>query len=114
MAQWILKANGRVVPRRSLRPLKVDEIHSPVEIKKREVFDKLIERRLGTPMTPPNTQQPKAFENMKITNNKNSQHLKLKTLLTLLASSSTSNQHMTKLSMLKSSYNLEKKWSLGK
>ena len=30
MAQWILKANGRVVPRRSLRPLKVDEIHSPV------------------------------------------------------------------------------------
>ena len=26
MAQWILKANGRVVPRRSLRPLKVDEI----------------------------------------------------------------------------------------
>ena len=24
MAQWILKANGRVVPRRSLRPLKVD------------------------------------------------------------------------------------------
>ena len=27
MTQWILKANGRVVPRRSLRPLKVDEIH---------------------------------------------------------------------------------------
>ena len=62
MAQWILKANGRVVPRRSLRPLKVDEIHSPVEIKKREVFDELIKRRWGTPMTPPNTQQPKAFE----------------------------------------------------
>ena len=61
MAQWILKANGRVVPRRSLRPLKVDEIHSPVEIKKREVFDELIMRRWGTPMTPPNTQQPKAF-----------------------------------------------------
>ena len=77
MAQWILKANGRVVPRRSLRPLKVDEIHSPVEIKKREVldelhspveikkrevFDELIERRWGTPMTPPNTQRPKVFE----------------------------------------------------
>ena len=62
MSQWILKANGRVVPRRSLRPLKVDEIHSPVEIKKREVFDELIQRRWGTPMTPPNTQQPKAFE----------------------------------------------------
>ena len=62
MAQWILKANGRVVPRRSLRPLKVDEIHSPAEIKKREVFDELIKRRWGTPMTPPNTQQQKAFE----------------------------------------------------
>ena len=61
MAQWILNANGRVVPRRSLRPLKVDELHNPVEIKRREV--------------------------------------------TLLASSSTSNQHTTKLSMLKSSYN---------
>ena len=45
MAQWILKANGRVVPRRSLRSLKVDELHSPVEIKMREVFDELIKRR---------------------------------------------------------------------
>ena len=62
MTQWILKANGRVVPRGSLRPLKVDEIHSPVEIKKREVFDELIKRRWGTLLTPPNTQQPKAFE----------------------------------------------------
>ena len=56
MAQWILKANGRVVPRRSLRPLKVDELHSPVEIKKRDVFDELIKRRWGSPMTPSNTQ----------------------------------------------------------
>ena len=62
MAQWILNANGRVVPSRSFRPLKVDEIHSPVGIKKREVFDELIKRRWGTPMTPPNTKQPKAFE----------------------------------------------------
>ena len=62
MAQLILKATGRVVPRRSLRPLNIDELHSPVEIKKREVFDELIKRRWGTPMTPPNTQQPKAFE----------------------------------------------------
>ena len=30
--------------------------------RKREVFDELIKRRWGTPMTPPNTQQPKAFE----------------------------------------------------
>ena len=62
MAQWILKANGRVVPRRSLRPLKVDELPSPVEIKKREVFDELIQRRWGSPMTPSNTQQQKVFK----------------------------------------------------
>jgi hypothetical protein len=41
MAQWMLKANGQVVPRRSSRPLKVDEIHSVTEIKKREIFDGL-------------------------------------------------------------------------
>jgi hypothetical protein len=53
MAQWILKANGKVTPRRSSRPLKVDEIHSPAEIKKRAVFDRLIERRWGTSINPP-------------------------------------------------------------
>ena len=34
MCQWVLKANGRVVPRRSVRRLQVAEIHSAVEIKK--------------------------------------------------------------------------------
>jgi hypothetical protein len=29
MAQWILKANGNVVPRRTSRPLQVAEKHSP-------------------------------------------------------------------------------------
>ena len=53
MAQWILKANGSVVPRRSSRPLKVDELHSPTEIKKRLIFDGLIERRWGTSINPP-------------------------------------------------------------
>ena len=110
MAQWILKANGRVVPRRYLRPLKVDELHSPVEIKKREVFDELIQRRWGSPMTPSDSQQQNVFKNMKIMNNKNSQHWKFGTLLILLVNSSTSNQRMTKLSMLKSNYNLVKKW----
>ena len=62
MAQWILKANSRVVPRKSLRPLKVDEIHSPVEIKKREVFDELIQRRWGSQITPSNTQQKNVFK----------------------------------------------------
>ena len=47
MAQWILKANGSVVPRRSQRPLKVDEIHSPIEQEKRDLFDALIAKRYG-------------------------------------------------------------------
>ena len=53
MCQWVLKANGNVVPRCSLRPLQVDENHSPVEAKKRETFNALIERRWGTSITPP-------------------------------------------------------------
>ena len=53
MAQWILKANGNVIPRRSSRPLKTDEIHSIDEQKKREIFDGLIERRWGTSINPP-------------------------------------------------------------
>ena len=52
MAQWILKANGNVVPRRSPRPLTVAELHSSTELKKREVFDKLIERRWGNAIIP--------------------------------------------------------------
>ncbi len=53
MAQWMLKANGNVAPRRSSRPLKVDEIHSATELKKRAIFDGLIERRWGTSINPP-------------------------------------------------------------
>ena len=52
MAKWILKGNG-IVPRRSLQPLKVDELHSVTELKKREIFDGLIERRWGTSINPP-------------------------------------------------------------
>jgi hypothetical protein len=54
MAQWILKSNGQVIPRRSLRPLKVEETHSDREKDMRRIFDRLIERRWGTAMTPPN------------------------------------------------------------
>ena len=49
MCQWILKSNGRVVPRRSARPLHDDEWVSETEIAKRKLFDKLIGRRLGDP-----------------------------------------------------------------
>ena len=53
MAQWILKSNGNVVPRRTLRSLQTDEIHSLNEQKKRDVFDALIEKRWGTSISPP-------------------------------------------------------------
>jgi hypothetical protein len=52
-AKAIRLANGKVVPRRSVRPLQKAEIHSPSELKKRQVFDELIERRHGTSINPP-------------------------------------------------------------
>ena len=59
MAQWILKANGLVVPRRSVRPLNTAEVNSAEEKKKRATFDQLIEKRWGTSISPPAaTQMP--------------------------------------------------------
>ena len=114
MAQWILKSNGRVVPRRSLRPLKVDELHSPVEIKKREVFDELIQRRWGSPMTPSNTQQQNVFKKYEDHEQQEQPTLEVEDMLILLASSSTSNQHMIKLSMLKFKLQLGEEMVTGK
>ena len=48
MAQWVLKANGNVVPRRTLRPLQTAELHSETEKRKRIIFNTLIEKRWGT------------------------------------------------------------------
>ena len=45
-----LKANGEVVPRRTHRALRPDEIHNPVEEKKRETFTALIEKQWGKSM----------------------------------------------------------------
>ena len=61
MAQWVLKANGKVVPRRSLRPLQVAEIHSPEEKERRNIFDAAIARKWGTSITPPN---PEAIDEL--------------------------------------------------
>jgi hypothetical protein len=36
-----------------LRPLKIDELHSVTELRKREIFNGLIERRWGTSINPP-------------------------------------------------------------
>ena len=55
MAQWVLKANRKVVPQRSLQPLTIAEHHSAVEHKKHHVFDALIERKMGTSINPPPT-----------------------------------------------------------
>ena len=53
MAQWILKSNAYVVPRRTIPPLHVDELHIPEEQKKRNIFGALIERIWGTSINPP-------------------------------------------------------------
>ena len=53
MDQWVLKANRKVVPRQSLQPLPIAEMHSAVENKKHDVYDALIERRMGTSINPP-------------------------------------------------------------
>ena len=53
MAQWILKANGRVVPCHSVRPLHPGELTSPSEQSKRQSFNALIESRFGMSINPP-------------------------------------------------------------
>ena len=52
MAQWILKANGRVVPRRTVRPLTQPELDSVTEKEKRVTFTELITKRWGTSAIP--------------------------------------------------------------
>ena len=53
MAQWCLKANGKIVPRRLTRPLSKSELSSETEQRKRKIFDELIESRWGTSAFPP-------------------------------------------------------------
>jgi hypothetical protein len=50
MARKILKKNGSVMYRTSVRPLTPDEIQSPTEKKEREEFDIAIENKFGTSM----------------------------------------------------------------
>jgi hypothetical protein len=53
MCQWILKANGSVVPRLTVRPLNAEERHGPINHKKREIFKELIIKRWGTSINKP-------------------------------------------------------------
>ena len=55
LSQWVLKSNGNVVPRRTVRALQLAEVHSNTEKRKWDIFDALIERRWGSPMSTPNT-----------------------------------------------------------
>ena len=47
MAQWCLKANVKIVPRRSIVPLATDQLNNNKEILKRNVFNKCIRKRYG-------------------------------------------------------------------
>jgi hypothetical protein len=63
MAQWVLKSNGRVVARRTCRPLTNEEWHSEVEKRKRNIFDEVIKHKLGTSIKlPAKYPQPEEYE----------------------------------------------------
>ena len=55
MCQWILQQNGQVVPRRTLRRLKPEEIYPTniAEANKRSAFDNEIKWRLGDSVVKP-------------------------------------------------------------
>ena len=42
------------MPRQTVRPLQLAELHSDTEKRKHTIFDALIERRWGSPMSTPN------------------------------------------------------------
>ena len=44
-----------MVPRQTVQALQLAEVHSDTEKCKRDIFDALIERRWGPPMSTPNT-----------------------------------------------------------
>ena len=52
MTSWILKLNGEIVARRTVRPLNDEEVRHPEEITKRKLFDASNERRHGPLVTP--------------------------------------------------------------
>ena len=54
LSQWVLKSNGNVVPRWTVWALQLAEIHSDTEKHKWDIFDALIERRWGSPMSTSN------------------------------------------------------------
>ena len=62
MAQWVLVSTGKVVPRRTVRPLRVAEIHNVCEEKRREIFDEIIMKKLGSSYLKGSNSKSKAEE----------------------------------------------------
>ena len=54
LPQWVLKSNDNVVPRQTIQALQLAELYSDTEKWKCDIFDALIERRWGLPMSTPN------------------------------------------------------------
>ena len=53
MCQWVLKSNGKIIPRRSSRPLAVAELSSESEQGKRKALGSAMQKKLGGSMPPP-------------------------------------------------------------
>lgn len=47
MSQAVLTYKGTVIPRRIVRRLRTEELHNPIEIEKRKLFDEVIRGKLG-------------------------------------------------------------------
>ena len=62
MAQSVLLQNGSVVPRRTLRPLTVSELHSETEKAKRQHFDDAISKLFGDSLSWPEKPLPSESE----------------------------------------------------
>ena len=58
MAQNILMSTGHVIPRRTLRKLRVNELHSESEKRKRRWFDEIIQKKLGNSINFPPVVDP--------------------------------------------------------
>lgn len=58
MAQWILRVDGRIISRQTVRPLTKEEWLSPMEIARRKAFDAAIVRKLGDSLTVPEKNDP--------------------------------------------------------
>ena len=53
MAQVVLVASSKVIPRRTLRRLSIAELNSEVEKRKRSIFDDIILKKLGDSIRAP-------------------------------------------------------------